>query len=202
MRPCCPRTGSCAEPVSGMHRARRFGAQKAAGAARSDSSDACACVGGRKFLPARFLPPMGSDSRVSGQRQTSCAAGHEKTPGVSGEVMTTGLAGGQTVEKPPESSRGPEPSRTTIVPGGVNGGDGRVFAVFAAGIRRIQAKTGEGGRGGGACFPVHQLVKRLFDKRNPRSKRGGVGQKGCRPGIPPEQQPPARHAPPVFSIDR
>ena len=66
----------------------------------------------------------------------------------------------QAVEKPLESSRGPEPSRTTIVPGGVNGGDGRIFAaensifqsknrffaVFAAGIRRIQAKTGEGGR--------------------------------------------------------
>ena len=82
----------------------------------------------------------------------------------------------QAVEKPLESSRGPEPSRTTIVPGGVNGGDGRVFAVensifqsknrffavFAAGIRRIQAKTGEGGRGGGACFPVHPLVKNLF----------------------------------------
>ena len=26
-----------------------------------------------------------------------------------------------------ESSRGPEPSQTTIVPGGVNGGDGRIF---------------------------------------------------------------------------
>ena len=85
----------------------------------------------------------------------------------------------QTVEKPLESSRGPEPSRTTIVPGGVNGGDGRVFAVensifqsknrffavFAAGIRRIQAKTGAGGRGGGACFPVHRLVKAILTSR-------------------------------------
>ena len=26
-------------------------------------------------------------------------------------------------------------------------------------IRRILAKTGEGGSGGGACFPVHMLVK-------------------------------------------
>ena len=73
---------------------------------------------------------------------------------------TPARSGGQAVEKPLESSRGPEPSRTTIVPGGVNGGDGRIFAaensifqsknrffaVFAAGIRRIQAKTGEGGR--------------------------------------------------------
>ena len=29
---------------------------------------------------------------------------------------------------------------------------------------RFLAETGEGGRGGGACFPVHQLVKTFFDK--------------------------------------
>ena len=82
----------------------------------------------------------------------------------------------QAVEKPWESSRGPKSSRASIVPGGVYGGDGaifvagnlisqsknRFFADFAAGIRRIQAKSGEGGSGGGACFPVHQLVKNLF----------------------------------------
>ena len=29
---------------------------------------------------------------------------------------------------------------------------------------RFLAETGEGGSGGGACFPVHQLVKTFFDK--------------------------------------
>ena len=38
----------------------------------------------------------------------------------------------------------------------------RFLAVFAAGIRRIHAKTGEAGNGGGACFPVHPLVKQSF----------------------------------------
>ena len=66
----------------------------------------------------------------------------------------------QTVKKPRKSSRGPKPSRIPIDPGGVYGGVGRIFAsenpifqsknrfsaVFAAGIRRIQAKTGGGGR--------------------------------------------------------
>ena len=28
----------------------------------------------------------------------------------------------------------------------------------------LLAETGEGGSGGGACFPVHQLVKTFFDK--------------------------------------
>ena len=82
-----------------------------------------------------------------------------RPPDLPGKLERAKALSIQVVEKPLESSRGPEPSRTTIVPGGVNGGDGRVFA---AGIRRIQAKTGEGGRGGGACFPVHPLVKNLF----------------------------------------
>ena len=71
------------------------------------------------------------------------------------------------------------PVRTTTVPGGVNGGDGRIFAAdnpisqskkrflaafFAAGTRRIQAKTAEGDRGGRACFPVHPLVKNHFSQ--------------------------------------
>lgn len=40
----------------------------------------------------------------------------------------------------------------------------RFLAGIAAGIRRIHAKTGEGGNGGGACFPVQQLVKTIVDK--------------------------------------
>ena len=35
-------------------------------------------------------------------------------------------------------------------------------ADFAAGIRRVYAKSGEGGRGGETCFPVRQLVKKSF----------------------------------------
>ncbi|MDD6884967.1 MAG: hypothetical protein PUD50_14775, partial [Eubacteriales bacterium] len=38
----------------------------------------------------------------------------------------------------------------------------RCLAEFAAGIRRLSAKSGEGVRGGGACFPVRQLVKKTF----------------------------------------
>ena len=34
----------------------------------------------------------------------------------------------QTVEKPLESSRGPKPSRISIVPSGMYGGHGRIFA--------------------------------------------------------------------------
>ena len=34
------------------------------------------------------------------------------------------------------------------------------LAGFAAEIRRIPAESREGGRGEGACFPVHQLVKK------------------------------------------
>ena len=34
---------------------------------------------------------------------------------------------------------------------------------------RFLAETGEGGSGGGACFPVHQLVKTFFDKLGRRS---------------------------------
>ena len=78
---------------------------------------------------------------------------------------------------PLESSREPEPSRTTIVRGGVNGGDGSFFRRkslfsraeigslhFCGRNPQNSSKTGEGGSGGGACFPVHPLVKRLFDK--------------------------------------
>ena len=34
----------------------------------------------------------------------------------------------QTVKKPRESARGPKPFRALIVPGGVYGGDGAIFA--------------------------------------------------------------------------
>ena len=78
--------------------------------------------------------------------------------------------------KPQESARGPKPFRISIVPGGVYAGDGAIFAsenLFSRvkiaslqfprpEIRRILAETGEGGSGGGACFPVHQRVG-LFD---------------------------------------
>ena len=80
----------------------------------------------------------------------------------------------RTVEKP---KRGAKSFRTSIVPGGVYGGGG---AIFCAGkfpfsrakiaslqfprpeIRRISAETGRGVSGGGACSPVHQLVKKTF----------------------------------------
>jgi len=38
----------------------------------------------------------------------------------------------------------------------------RFLADFTAGIRRIQVKSGRGGRGGGACSPVHQTVKGVY----------------------------------------
>ncbi|MDD7413435.1 MAG: hypothetical protein PUK86_09525, partial [bacterium] len=47
-------------------------------------------------------------------------------------------------------------------------------------ISKTSAKTGEGGSGGGACFPVHQLVKTFFDKLGsnrrfePSAPGGGV----------------------------
>ena len=76
-----------------------------------------------------------------------------------------------------ESSRGPRPARIIIVPSGVHGGRGAIFseenlifrrenrfiADFATGIRRIQAKSGRGGRGGGACSLGHKRVKNYFD---------------------------------------
>ena len=67
----------------------------------------------------------------------------------------------QAVKKPTESSRGPKPSRILIVPGGVYGGCGRIFAAenlifqsknrfladFAPGdFEEILAKSGRGGR--------------------------------------------------------
>ena len=87
--------------------------------------------------------------------------------------------GCQAVEKPLESSRGPEALSNNNRPRRVNGGDGRIFtteksifqsknrflAVFAAGIRRIQPKTGEGGRGGGDT-PLSIRLSKLFDKQN------------------------------------
>ncbi len=39
-----------------------------------------------------------------------------------------GVSALQTVEKPLESSRGPKPSRISIVPSGMYGGHGRIFA--------------------------------------------------------------------------
>jgi len=38
----------------------------------------------------------------------------------------------------------------------------RYIADFATGILWIQAKSGRGGSGGGACSPVHQSVKNTF----------------------------------------
>ena len=38
----------------------------------------------------------------------------------------------------------------------------RFLADFTAGIRRIQVKSGRGGRGGGACSPVRHPVKNPF----------------------------------------
>ena len=38
----------------------------------------------------------------------------------------------------------------------------RFLADFTTGIRRIQVKSGSGGRGGGACSPVHPSVKNPF----------------------------------------
>ncbi len=66
--------------------------------------------------------------------------------------------------------------RKTIVPGGVYGGDGAIFAeenpIFQSKIaslqfprpeiHRILAETGRGGSGGGVYSPVHQLVKKTF----------------------------------------
>ena len=119
----------------------------------------------REF-PPKIRPPRHAHPRARGSFERAfpivIGAFHRNAP--------------QAVEKPLESARRPEPSRTTIVPGGLNGGDGGIFAaeksifrsnnrflaVFVTGIRRIQAKTGEGGRGGGACFPVHPLVKNRF----------------------------------------
>ena len=40
----------------------------------------------------------------------------------------------------------------------------RFLADFTTGIRRIQVKSGRGGRGGGACSLVHQPVKEIFDR--------------------------------------
>ena len=75
--------------------------------------------------------------------------------------------------KPLESSREPEPSRTTIVRVGVNGGDGRIFAteksifqsrnrflaVFATGIRRILAKQEREAVAGEPASPSIRLSK-------------------------------------------
>lgn len=47
-------------------------------------------------------------------------------------------------------------------------------ADFAAGIHRISAKSGESG--GSACFPVRQLVKRLFGQAEPIRSTGGFVQ--------------------------
>ena len=41
--------------------------------------------------------------------------------------------------------------------------ENRFIADFATGIRRIQAKSGRGGRGGGACSLGHKRVKNYFD---------------------------------------
>ena len=92
--------------------------------------------------------------------------------------------GSQTVEKPLESSRGPEFSRA------FNRARRRVRRArddFCGGkshfpeqkssrarkSERFFAKTGRGGSGGGACSPVHQLVKNFFDKLRPASSRRG-----------------------------
>ena len=63
----------------------------------------------------------------------------------------------QSVEKRRERIRGPRAARIPIVAGGENGDHGRGFfpgknrclADFAAGIRRISAKSGEDSGGGG-----------------------------------------------------
>ena len=92
------------------------------------------------------------------------------SPGGSGDTF-------QLVKNPPrESARGPKPFRASIVPGGVYGGDGAIFAeenpIFQSKIaslqfprpeiRRILAETGRGGSGGGVYSPVHQFVKKTF----------------------------------------
>ena len=85
-------------------------------------------------------------------------------------------AGSSICRKSQGSSRGLRPSRALIVPSGVYGGHGaifaaenlifqsknRFFAVFAPENPKDFSKTGEGGSGGGACFPVHHACQNLF----------------------------------------
>ena len=47
---------------------------------------------------------------------------------------------------------------------------------------RFLAETGEGGSGGGACFPVHQLVKTFFDKLSDSLKGIAFGGRLRPPG--------------------
>ena len=89
----------------------------------------------------------------------------------------------QTVEKPLESSRGPELSRAfnrarrrvrrardDFCGGKSHFPEQKSFpcSFCARKAERFFAKTGRGGSGGGACSPVHQLVKNFFDKLNSR----------------------------------
>ena len=104
----------------------------------------------------------------------------------------------QTVKKPPESSRGPQPfrpgsARLHLLPLFHKIGSANTWCGHGAILRRkipfskekivslqaprpknlrFLAETGEGGSGGGACFPVHQLVKTFLTSwARPRSGR-------------------------------
>ena len=92
-------------------------------------------------------------------------------------------------KNPWESSRGPQPSRITIVASGVYGGHGAIFseenpifrrknrflADFAAGTRRVPAKSVKGVVAAGEVGPPPPACqKHFFDKLRPLRKRGGL----------------------------
>ena len=78
------------------------------------------------------------------------------------------VSGLQIIEKRRDSASVLRTTQIPIVAGGMYGGQDAVFsrkkncclADFAAGIRRISAKSGEGG--GGTCFPSTSLSKSLL----------------------------------------
>ena len=119
-----------------------------------------------QFPDGKALPCGFSDGRLSPLEKRGAVEGESLLRPTARETVKGPLS------RPFQTVENPGPSRTTIVPGGLNGGAGRTFAAentmiqsknrilagFAAGIRRIQAKPGEGGRGGGAGLSKNVLT--------------------------------------------
>ena len=96
---------------------------------------------------------------------------------------------------PEESARGRKPFRGSIVPGGVYGGDGAIFAAeipFSRAkiaslqfprpkIRRILAETGEGGSGGGArsARPVGEAARSKPNEQGSTASRQAQQDDHC-----------------------
>ena len=144
--------------------------------------------------PEGIPPPgLGGKTRRSGtaKRRRRNPENFQHTPSKTAARAKTIARAAQTVEKSRKVRDGRSSLELLIVPGCLYGGCGRIesggkfyfpeqnrfLAVFCARkSERFFAKNGRGGRGGGACSPVHPLAKNFFDNPQPPGRKQSSGR--------------------------